>query len=405
MGLGLAGTPAWGAESLPLRSDQPPYFSGDLSISLDEQGRAAISVSFAIPYSELQWIQLPQGLGAGVEWTVVVNRSDGFPAGGDVWERRLVVPDFRASRASGATLTEHRVVAVPPGRYQVTLGVRDLNSQLGSRTRQRFDVPDYSKVPVGFSDLTLGIWTSDSVFTPLPTRRFGTNVGRLGTRAVVFDRRSGDWPRDYRLRYQVRDEGGEIRAEGDTTLRLRGTGEAFLLRPRPLELFLGIYVLEVSVGEGKSRWRAERTFEVESSGPPRGREYQRMLEVLAYIARPEEIDHLRTLPEDEQPRGWAEFWTRRDPTPDTPYNEAEVEFFRRVRYAERTFQGLGPGWRSDMGRIYIKYGAPDQVENRPATVDSPMLEIWYYYTPYRRFYFSDRDGFGRYVLLNPQAEL
>ena len=104
------------------------------------------------------------------------------------------------------------------------------------------------------------------------------------------------------------------------------------------------------------------------------------------------------------PEGLYRFWARRDPSPDTPRNEALIEFFRRVRYADQHFQGMGPGWRSDMGRIYIKYGPPDQIENRPASTQSPQLELWYYNQPYRQFVFADREGFGRYVLVNPGAE-
>ena len=110
------------------------------------------------------------------------------------------------------------------------------------------------------------------------------------------------------------------------------------------------------------------------------------------------------MPADQQAAGWEQFWRRRDPTPDTPRNEALIEFIRRVHHAERQFQGFGPGWRSDMGRIYIRYGAPDQVESRAAGTDSPQLEIWYYHNPFRRFVFGDREGFGRYVLLSPAGE-
>ena len=61
---------------------------------------------------------------------------------------------------------------------------------------------------------------------------------------------------------------------------------------------------------------------------------------------PEEMDWLRALPPEQQAQGWEELWRRRDPTPDTPRNEVQLEFFRRVRYAERHFQGFGPGWRT-----------------------------------------------------------
>ena len=92
------------------------------------------------------------------------------------------------------------------------------------------------------------------------------------------------------------------------------------------------------------------------------------------------------------------------PTPETARNEYQLEFFRRLRYADQHFQGFGPGWRSDMGRIYIHYGPPDQIEQRAATAASPQYELWYYNQPYRRFVFADREGFGRFSLISPSIE-
>ena len=140
------------------------------------------------------------------------------------------------------------------------------------------------------------------------------------------------------------------------------------------------------------------------SGAPTGRDFSRMLEVLSYIAEPGEVARLRSLGPAEQAAGWEEFWRRRDPDPETERNEARTEFFRRVRYTERHFRGYGPGWRTDMGRIYVKYGPPDQVESTAYRGDGPGVEIWTYNRPLRRFWFEDRDGFGRFVLVSPVFE-
>jgi GWxTD domain-containing protein len=195
-----------------------------------------------------------------------------------------------------------------------------------------------------------------------------------------------------------------VLVSGTREVSLAASGDPVVIQPSGAELFLGSYVFEIELVEGKSHWRVERSFDVDESGPPRGKEFERMLEPLAYIATSEELDWLRSLPADQQARGWDEFWRRRDPTPDTPRNEVQLEFFRRVRYAEHHFQGFGPGWRSDMGRIYIKFGPADQVESRPASSTTPQEEIWYYNQPYRRFVFADREGFGRFTLLNPGIE-
>jgi len=60
-----------------------------------------------------------------------------------------------------------------------------------------------------------------------------------------------------------------------------------------------------------------------------------------------------------------QFWARRDPTPRTSENEYKEEYYRRIQYANERFAAGRPGWRTDRGRIYIKYGEPNGMERRP----------------------------------------
>ncbi len=411
--LAIAGALLWSPLAVasdlpPLRSQDPPAFAADLLVSLDAEARASLSVHVSIAYRELQWIRLSEAsaaarYGARVEIAVVFEPTRGGGLKGDLWERRLVVPSFSLTRSGRAAVVERRAFQVPPGPYRCRVTIRDLGAGTQSVAEQRVNVPDYSKVPVGFADLELGVADS-SGFRAVPSRLFGLDVRNLAARVLLLDRRPGSWPRRYRFRCRITNDTGEEVVNGPVEVTMSRSAEPMIVRPPSSDLFLGNYVFEIELADGSSRWRADRSFEVEESGSPRGRDFERMLEPLAFIARPEEIDHLRSLPVERQEEGWQAFWRPRDPTPDTPRNEALVEFIRRVRHAERTFQGFGPGWRSDMGRIYIKFGPPDQVESRPASSTSPNLEIWYYGNPYRRFVFGDREGFGRFVLLDPALE-
>ncbi len=407
LGLGLAaGGPAPGAgtDLPPLAGDSQPPFTADLAISLDDADRPALSVSVGVPYGGLQWLLLSPGYGAGVEVMVSLEPEErGQRVFGDTWERRLVVPTFEET-TSPLALRESRTFEVPPGGYRARVSVRDLGSGLSSSAAARLRVPDLSGVPLGLSDLALGTADSAGAFVPVPSRAFGLEVRSLAARLALFDHRPGGWPRALTLRYRVLDD---LRLEvlaGDCPVNMGRPVERVVLRVPAGDLFLGDYVLEVGLdGEG-TRWRVERSFEVVESGAPRGRDFARVMEVLSYIAEPGEVARLRSLAPGAQAAGWEEFWRRRDPDPETPANEARIEFFRRVRHTERRFRGYGPGWRTDMGRIYIKYGPPDQVESRPYQGSVPGAEIWTYGRPLRRFLFEDRDGFGRYVLVSPVFE-
>ena len=69
---------------------------------------------------------------------------------------------------------------------------------------------------------------------------------------------------------------------------------------------------------------------------------------------------------EEKERFIEQFWTRRDTTPRTSYNEFKEEHYRRITYANDHFPSGIPGWKTDRGMIYIKYGKPDRIDAHPS---------------------------------------
>jgi GWxTD domain-containing protein len=83
----------------------------------------------------------------------------------------------------------------------------------------------------------------------------------------------------------------------------------------------------------------------------------------AYIITDEERTAFVRLQTDAERETFIEnFWLRRDPTPGTVENEFKEEHYRRIAYANEHFSTGIPGWKTDMGRIYIMYGPPDAIE-------------------------------------------
>ncbi len=86
-----------------------------------------------------------------------------------------------------------------------------------------------------------------------------------------------------------------------------------------------------------------------------------------WIISGEELSAFKQLSNDEERDQFIEqFWLRRDPTPDTVENEFREEHYRRVAYANEHFASGVAGWRTDRGRIYVIFGAPDQIDSRPS---------------------------------------
>lgn len=75
-------------------------------------------------------------------------------------------------------------------------------------------------------------------------------------------------------------------------------------------------------------------------------------------------DQLQT--NEERERFIEAFWRRRDPDPDTEANEYREAYYERIAYVNEHFSSGVPGYKTDRGRIYLKYGKPDEVDSHPA---------------------------------------
>jgi len=98
---------------------------------------------------------------------------------------------------------------------------------------------------------------------------------------------------------------------------------------------------------------------------------------VVYIISDEERKAFGRLTTDaERDQFIEQFWLRRDPTPNTPENEYREEHYRRIAYATESFSSGVPGWKTDRGMIYIKYGPPDEREEHPkgGTYERPIEE-------------------------------
>lgn len=74
-----------------------------------------------------------------------------------------------------------------------------------------------------------------------------------------------------------------------------------------------------------------------------------------------------------QQAGWlAEYWKKQDPNPVTIQNERLVEHFRRINYAQQNFRtSVSPLGFDDRGKIYIKWGPPEEKYANPMPSLSP----------------------------------
>ena len=138
----------------------------------------------------------------------------------------------------------------------------------------------------------------------------------------------------------------------------------------------------------KERFKQQKELRQELKG-----EYKKWVDVdVHWIITDQELKAFKSLSNDEERDAFIEqFWQRRNPDPESQENTFREEHYRRIAYADEHYAAGKPGWKTDRGMIYIKYGKPDSIDSHPSggTYDRPMdegggttstfpFEIWHY---------------------------
>src|SRR5919197_1653286 len=131
---------------------------------------------------------------------------------------------------------------------------------------------------------------------------------------------------------------------------------------------------------------------------------------VVYIITNEERETFRGLISDEAREKFIEhFWEIRNPNPGAPNNTYREEHYQRLQYASDHFGVRGNGWNTDMGRVYITLGAPQQKARYVAQSGVRGMEIWFYSSnhpalpPFFYVVFWEKD-FGDFRLYSPYMD-
>ncbi|MBD3403035.1 GWxTD domain-containing protein [candidate division GN15 bacterium] len=133
------------------------------------------------------------------------------------------------------------------------------------------------------------------------------------------------------------------------------------------------------------------------------------INLVAYELTPDQKLTLESLSDQGKENYLRQYWKDHDANPATPVNETRLELMRRFDYTNELFS-TNPeddnGWLSDRGRIYMRYGEPEETVSRQAPeVGDPYL-VWYYRTMKEGlvFVFEDTYGVGDFELVHSNAD-
>ena len=134
---------------------------------------------------------------------------------------------------------------------------------------------------------------------------------------------------------------------------------------------------------------------------------------VAYIITNEEKKSFLELTTDADRDSFIDhFWQVRNPTPGAPTNTYRDEHYRRIEYANQFFGHVAhiEGWRTDMGRVYITLGEPQQRQKLYGEQKITPMEIWFYSNgnpalpPFFYVIFYQRDPTDEFRIYHPYSD-
>ncbi|MFN3345674.1 MAG: GWxTD domain-containing protein [Chloroherpetonaceae bacterium] len=390
-----------------------PEFNADIiAFKDDSTGATRLTLYTRIPYNKLSFVKRDSAFCCFYEINAAFVDKNGRMTHEEHFIDTIRTTDYQRTIAKDIFHSKSFTFTLSPNTYTAHIKIIDLESRREYKETRTVTVKNFMRQGIHLSTVML-------VFT-----RFDSLTGKLEyypnlSAAIIQDKTE---PQLYyevyvtdramdslHLNYNIVSKSYKDEVVDEYTRTFVSTGKKtrILDTLSMQKLKSGNYLLTISAFDKFTKQvydKATLFFFTRISGQAMFiRNLDEAIEQLEYIADGDEIDKMRNAKsQEEKLRLFNAFWARVDPTPETPENELMVEYYSRIEFANQNFSSYFPGWKTDMGRVYIKYGPPDFIERQPFSMDSQPYEIWEYYQHNIRLIFVDTSGFGNYRLVRPE---
>lgn len=410
----------------------------------DESSLVELYVSFGINQQEFEPAETGYQAGFPVEVMVFEEAGESEPA----WQYsnllRFVVPDTSNLSETGFFVHQMRM-ALKPGNYDLHLTIPEdaAKNRKQLELRQELLVPDFdSSNEASLSDVVLATDITTSSNHTDPFYKNGLSIRPSVTRLYGKGIENVFYYVEAYNAAQIAGSNGKYAlhafvARSNTSHPISANLETHFDRdPRSPDVIVGkfdlselpsgSYTLNVALANEakKTVTRQSQKFFVYNPGVEEIKSVaseateSSLFTIMTEEQIDEALEHIQIIATDserkqargikdlaEKRRFLTEFWQKRNPSQDSPFNSFREEFNRRIRVADERYRGaFGPGWKTDRGRILVKYGPPVNIEQHLYDQQVKPYEIWQYDNipgeGQAIFVFADRNGFGQFELLH-----
>lgn len=393
--------------------DAPEFYVDAISFAYGDSSASRIDLYIQVPYAQLQFVKEQSQFVAKYDVQVNIIGGDKASITEKLWTEELRLTAFEQTQAKTAYNLTQRSIVITPGKYLLRTQIRDLESKRTSVVTRSLTVDDYSGTQLSLSDLML----VNRVTHEGERRNIVPNVsGNIGENFnnfyVFFEIYHTSPDESLQVHYIVHDTKEHILFNQVQQYLPKGTKTQLITKFDSTNYTAGAYTLTVEVkkfpvNDNTPAITKQKKFSVHWAGAPLNvTDLDLAVKQVRYIATTKDFEAMDEAPtEEEKRRLFEEFWKKRDPSPDTKRNEDMEEYYSRVEYANKYFSHYLPGWKTDMGMVFILFGSPNNVERHPFDIDAKPYEVWSYYDYNRTLLFIDESGFGDYRLSSSIADM
>ncbi|GEM_PF-1461854 len=393
-------------------------------------GKTKVEINQLIPKRLFRWAESQNGFQFQALAKVAILQ-DSTPIQQDIFrlmDQRIERPTPTDLQIKMAALSRFYL---DPGTYTVQAELHDLISDQTYNQSKSFQVRSITFDRLILSDLLLATSiipryqdTSDPFYknglqvTPNACCIYGLEIPVLYIYSEIYGlTKTADGT--YTLRYSILGPDGEqLLLRGPFTRKKPGASSVEYLGINIVALPPNSYAIKLQVTDNdtgvdvtqshpfyvfkKSRVTVQRDVAAELNSMS-SEEFQPMVNIMGYLLPSKSSRELKKLARPEQERWLVAYFTHQDTITSTPENEYYEQLHNRMEYVDSQFSTQWqPGWKTDRGRVYLKYGIPDDILQSPPTYETYAFERWIYRYPNKEyeFVFIDQEGEEEYILVH-----
>ncbi len=364
---------------------------------VQEQDIYYLEFNCGIPYQELRYETIDGTIAAQAKLTFRLVNLEHPDSLTDTLYRQFTVPSFQYAAKHQLSFIIQFGLHIPAGIFRYRVDIASGDKQGSVQREITIDRENYRMSDILLADMivldTVGdeLRKGDLKVYPHPSHRFSEQHQKVYLYYEIYDVIPDS--SHLKINYVIKDTNRQVIAQIPREIEKRFESQAVNFALNTKEFNPGKHFLAIELRNSENQLIAQKEVSFEITRVAKEKtsfEGMPYYEEIEYFLTRKEYSEFRNFSREGKRRFLERFWNQ--------YNYYEIA--PRFEYAAENFrEGNLPGHKSDRGRIYIKYGEPDEVERSFISVElGKPYEFWQYYNGYR-FIFLDIRETNEYTLV------